>query len=102
MHGYSAVEMIGEGRREVVTGQMVFADADIDQSNHLDTDDDPITYLSTAAGEGDTLHQSEDQHHQQSASLIMRRQTPQNVEEKFFNVSARSIFQQQPHLDDDW
>jgi hypothetical protein len=100
MYGYSAVENIGHGGREVVTGHMVFADAD--QSNHLDTDDDPITYLSTGAGEGDTLYQSGQQQHQPSASLVMRRQTPLSVEEKFFNVSARSIFQQPRRLDDDW
>lgn len=91
MHGYSAVDVIGENGREVVTGQMVFAD--IDQSNHMETDHDPITYMSTAAGEGDGINQLHQQTQQpQPTSLLKRRQTPQNVEEKFFNVSSRSIY----------
>lgn len=88
MHGYSAVDVIGENGREVVTGQMVFAD--IDQSNHLETDHDPITYMSASAGEGDGNTQQSQQ--PQPTSLLKRRQTPQNVEEKFFNVSSRSIY----------
>lgn len=100
MHGYSAMDMIGKNGREVVTGQMVFAGADIDQSNHMDTDDDPITYISAAAGEGDHFQQG--MQPQPTGSLLPRRQTPQNIEEKMFNVSSRSLYCQPRRLDDDW